>query len=72
MATQKRKSHKSRILAELKNRSLSTSEIIFELKIMNPAQRIKDLRNDGHDIITTLSATSKEARYVLKVSVESA
>ncbi len=69
MATQKRKSNKSRILDELKKRSLLTSEIIFELKIMNSAQRIKDLRNDGHDITTTLSATSKEARYVLKVSV---
>ncbi|MFI3223186.1 MAG: helix-turn-helix domain-containing protein [Methylococcaceae bacterium] len=55
------------LLAELRQRPVSTLEARNELFIMSPAARVMELKEQGHNIITHLvhAGTKKIAQYVL-------
>lgn len=67
-----------RVLAAIRRASyVTTSEARLHLEIMNPAQRISELRDQGEKIETTWTyepseagrALHRQARYVLQVGV---
>lgn len=65
---------RTRLLAVLRNRSLTTLDARRELDVLHPAMRILELRRLGHDIRTvwTTQATDagvkhRVARYVLRM-----
>lgn len=67
-------SQRMRLLAALRNRSLTTLDARRELDVLHPAMRILELRRKGHDIRTvwTTQATDagikhRVARYVLRM-----
>ncbi|MBL8445441.1 MAG: helix-turn-helix domain-containing protein [Zoogloeaceae bacterium] len=66
---------RSRLLAAMQTLgSVATSEARLYLEIMNPSQRVTELRDEGHEIITTWSYEPSEAgrdphrqaRYLVK------
>lgn len=66
---------RARLLAAMQTLgSVATSEARLHLEIMNPSQRITELRDEGHEIITTWSYEPSEAgrdphrqaRYIVK------
>lgn len=66
------KEQRARVLAWLRNASLSTLEARSELDVMHPAARVMELRKDGYriDKVTVQEATPcgqvhRVARYVL-------
>lgn len=64
----------ARLLAALRNHSITTLEARRHLDVLHPAMRILELRRKGHDIRTvwTTQATDagvkhRVARYVLRI-----
>ena len=61
----------ARLLAYLQISSITTLQARSELDIMHPAQRVKELKDDGHNIVTcwttgwTGKAAHRIASYVL-------
>lgn len=64
-----------RILAAMQTLgSVTTTEARLYLEIMNPSQRVTDLRNQGHEIVTTWTvepseagqAPHRQARYIVR------
>ncbi|MFI3157111.1 MAG: helix-turn-helix domain-containing protein [Methylococcaceae bacterium] len=68
-------SQRQRLLAWLLTSTITTLQARQELDIMHPAMRIKELRNQGHNIIThwttadTGKAKHRVASYVLLAMV---
>jgi hypothetical protein len=59
-------SQRTRLLAHLQSAPITTLQARSELDIMNPAQRVKELRDGGHNIVTcwTTGWTSKAAHRI--------
>lgn len=67
-------SQQTRLLAALRNHSISTIEARRHLDVLHPAMRILELRRKGHDIrtvwttqVTDAGVTHRVARYVLRL-----
>jgi len=64
-------SQRARLLAHLQKSPITTLQARSELDIMHPAQRVKELKADGHNIVTcwatgwTGKAAHRIASYVL-------
>lgn len=47
-------SQRMRLLAHLRHDSITTIEARRDLNVLHPAMRIKELREDGHNVVTRL------------------
>jgi len=47
-------SQRMRLLAHLRHDSITTIEARCDLNVLHPAMRIKELREDGHNVVTRL------------------
>lgn len=60
----KRLTQEDKVLQYLRDHgSLTTMEAVRALYIMNPQQRIRNLRNRGYDIVTEYEVSANGVRY---------